>query len=513
MNKLKKDIIENNTPLLLQKKTKNIVIKPLTYIRSDTGKTRHYTPAAQEWFNSIYTYNKNSIKSLAIADKNLMYLLKSYFNSKIKHKILNTKRKNKDKPMPPKLRRLSGKRVFIGKGDLKHTSTRVIITFYIYNTESMFLARKLMQFMFGLGVFIEKKIKLKKTEIKDSEGNIKVTYNRLFNLREYKNWRKHYEWYLSDMISLINKQSSKLKAINKYYKTLKSLVWAKLLTKDQILLMFTNKALKFNPKIFPSFNSRIIVAGKEYIKNLELYSMLFEDNELKFDGLFISKLIYLIQQIYNKKVQLNIVNLKKMHLNSDIYTQAVSLKLRNRDNKLYRVLKASLRKIKLPVIRKIDEKQKKPNRDEFFVNRIRNNTISTMFLIKNKKTKNINDRLQNLLLKFYPLADNLNINVIKKSSNIKRSVSLENYVLGSLKHLNLRGIRVEAKGRLTRRFTASRSVLKRKWKGGLKNVDSSFRGLSTIMLRGIVKSNLQYSAINSKNRNGAYGVKGWVSSK
>ena len=103
--------------------------------------------------------------------------------------------------------------------------------------------------------------------------------------------------------------------------------------------------------------------------------------------------------------------------------------------------------------------------------------------------------------------------MINRSSNINRSVSLENYVLRSLKHVNLRGIRVEAKGRLTRRFTASRSVLKTKWKGGLKNVDSSFRGLSTIMLRGIVKSNLQYSAINSKNRNGAYGVKGWVSSK
>ena len=202
-----------------------------------------------------------------------------------------------------------------------------------------------------------------------------------------------------------------------------------------------------------------------------------------------------------------------MHLNSDIYTQAVSLKLRNRNNKLYRVLKASLRKIKLPVIRKIDEKQKKPNKDEFIINRIRNNTISTMFLIKNKKTKNINDRLQNLLLKFYPSANNLKINAIKRASDIKRPVSLENYVLRSLKHLYLRGIRVEAKGRLTRRFTASRSVLKRKWKGGLKNVDSSFRGLSTIMLRGIVKSNLQYSTISSKNRNGAYGVKGWVSSK
>jgi len=503
--------LEDNTPLLLKKKSKDIVIKPLTYIRSDTGKTRHFTPAAQEWYNSIYTYNKNSIKTLSIADKNLMYLLKSYFNSKMKHKIINTKRKNKEKPMLPILRRLSGKRVFIGKGDLKHTSTKVIITFYVYNTESMFLVRKFMQFKFGLGNFIASKLKLKKTETKDTEGNIKITYNRLFNLKEYINWRKHYEWYLNDMINIINKQSSKLKVINKYYKKLKSLVWDKLLTNDQIYLMFYSKTQNLYYKNYPSFNSRIIVADEEYSKNLDLYKQLVEDNKLKFQNFFMSKLIDLIEQIYNKKVQLNIVNLKKMHLNSDIYTQAVSLKLRNRDNKLYRVLKASLRKIKLPVIRKIDEKQKKPNRDEFFVNRIRNNTISTMFSLKNKT--NINDRLQNLLLKFYPLADNLNINLKKRSSNINRPVSLENFVLKSLKHLNLRGIRVVAKGRLTRRFTASRSVLKRKWKGGLKNVDSSFRGLSTIMLRGIVKSNLQYSVINSKNRNGAYGVKGWVSSK
>jgi hypothetical protein len=52
-----------------------------------------------------------------------------------------------------------------------------------------------------------------------------------------------------------------------------------------------------------------------------------------------------------------------------------------------------------------------------------------------------------------------------------------------------------------------------KWKGGLKNVDSSFRGLPAIMLRGYLKSNIQYTVINSKNRNGAYGVKGWVSSR
>jgi hypothetical protein len=90
---------------------------------------------------------------------------------------------------------------------------------------------------------------------------------------------------------------------------------------------------------------------------------------------------------------------------------------------------------------------------------------------------------------------------------------LKDYVLSTLKHSRLRGIRVEAKGRLTKRHTASRSVFKMKWIGGLKNVDSSFRGFSAIMLRGHENSNVQYSIINSKNRNGAYGVKSWVSSR
>jgi hypothetical protein len=47
-NSLKGFKIKNNTPLLFNKKIKNIVIKPLIYVRNDTGKTKHYTPAAQE---------------------------------------------------------------------------------------------------------------------------------------------------------------------------------------------------------------------------------------------------------------------------------------------------------------------------------------------------------------------------------------------------------------------------------------------------------------------------------
>jgi len=154
-------------------------------------------------------------------------------------------------------------------------------------------------------------------------------------------------------------------------------------------------------------------------KEYKRYILLLKINKIKFNDTFISKLIYLVNKIYKKKVEFNIVNLKKMHLNSDIYTQAVSLKLRNKDNKLYRILKASLRKIKVPTISKISEKQNKPNKNEFLVNKIRNNIISFMF-----RDDDVKDPLSSLLLDFYPLADNIKVVRNKKSSAL--TVALTN---------------------------------------------------------------------------------------
>jgi hypothetical protein len=45
--------------------------------------------------------------------------------------------------MPIMYRRLSTLRTFIGKGDLKHTSEKIILTFYVYNTEGMAIEAKL----------------------------------------------------------------------------------------------------------------------------------------------------------------------------------------------------------------------------------------------------------------------------------------------------------------------------------------------------------------------------------
>jgi len=142
-----------------------------------------------------------------------------------------------------------------------------------------------------------------------------------------------------------------------------------------------------------------------------MYGLLLRLNKIKFNDIFLSKLLYLVNKIYKKKIEFNIVNLKKMHLNSDIYTQAVSLKLRNKDNRLYRILKASLRKIKLPAIVRVSERGDIPNKNEFLVNKIRNHIISFMFKYDNK------DPLNNLLLDFYPSADNIKA---KRSSTINR---------------------------------------------------------------------------------------------
>src|SRR5947209_8361195 len=76
------------------------------------------------------------------------------------------------------------------------------------------------------------------------------------------------------------------------------------------------------------------------------------------------------------------------------------------------------------------------------------------------------------------------------------------------KYKHVTGFRLETSGRLTRRYTASRSVSKLRYKGNLLNIDSSYRGLSSVLLKGNLKSNLQHTKLKSKTRIGSFGIKG-----
>jgi hypothetical protein len=94
-----------------------------------------------------------------------------------------------------------------------------------------------------------------------------------------------------------------------------------------------------------------------------------------------------------------------MHLNSDIFTQAVTLKLKNRENKLYRVLKKSLNKVNLPNVSKITLNYGKGKKELLGINKMRNMKINTLFTSYAEITNK--DYLNKLLLNFYPKTDNL----------------------------------------------------------------------------------------------------------
>ena len=97
----------------------------------------------------------------------------------------------------------------------------------------------------------------------------------------------------------------------------------------------------------------------------------------------------------------------------------------------------------------------------------------------------------------------------KKYENLK----IRDIIFDNIKYKNMGGAKLRVKGRLTRRYRADRAVYKLKWKGGLKNIDSAFKGLSTVQYLGYQDSNVIKSSSVSKRRIGSFGVKTWMSGK
>lgn len=491
MNNNNNQKIEMLKPLIFSKKVnlKHKII-PLDVITNTIGPVRFFPPATKEWFNSIYAYNQNSIKNLSIADKTLSRLIRSYFNFYFNKNVL------KSKKIAMRFRRLSFKKIFISKAELKHTNSKVIITLYIYNEEKRLLSRKLEDLE---KLYFDSKFKLSDLSLKNLLDDIKE-YKKTVPLIDYLEELKSSILELNllkgkskDLLNIANLESS-LSNIN-----------------EMIILSKKDKtASEILDQIYTE-SIRKIWLDKE-IKEIASCKLLLNLNQSKFEDAFLIKLKHLIGKIYNKEVEFNIVNLKTLYFNSDIFTQAISIKLKNRKNNLLSVLKSSLHLVKLPAVNRIREKY--GTADKLCLDHLKNLHINSVI---NKYNIN-NDTLDELLLDILPYSR------VMSDIQDKAPISTynENYteiynpldlVINSLKYKTMAGVRLEARGRLTRRFTASRSVFKVKWKGSIKNLDSSYKKLSSVILRGHVKSNVQYTVINSKTRNGAFGLKGWISSK
>jgi hypothetical protein len=153
--------------------------------------------------------------------------------------------------------------------------------------------------------------------------------------------------------------------------------------------------------------------------------------------------------------------------------------------------------VKLPSLKKSSLYDKKMQ--NFFINKSETIKVS---MLKDK------DFLHELLYKIFPSWGVYHTNKIDSSIYSQRKNNLQENILNSSKHKNIYGVRLEAQGRLSRRLTASRSVFKLKYKGSLKNLDSSYKNISSVILRGNTKSNIMLTKISSKTRNGAFGLKG-----
>ena len=186
-----------------------------------------------------------------------------------------------------------------------------------------------------------------------------------------------------------------------------------------------------------------------------------------------------LNKLYNKKIEINIIKLKYLYLDGNILTLVVANKLKDRKRRVLKVIRMALKLSKKPFINK------------FFSNLLDINDLDTVFI---KKSFDLYINASNIPL---------NIDLIYKPVSYKSRM-----MFYYLKHKIISGIKLQGGGRLTKRLTASRSISKTMGKGSLKNRVSSYNGLSTIVLRGYVKSNLQYTNINYYNRIGAYGIKG-----
>jgi len=285
--------------------------------------------------------------------------------------------------------------------------------------------------------------------------------------------------YNREKISLLNKVKFLRKGLLRNIRML-------ILKNKEFLGDFVNKTIK-------------ALLHKE-LKTLRKYKLRLNLNQYKFEEKLLYKLSNIIgTYFYNKRVEFNIVNMKSIILNSDIFTKILAHKLWKKRIYTYRMMKYILNKAVLPKANRIIEKSR---------------------IIKTIDFNLIDNRYKNLHLASILQNNNLNIllkelytSVLSNNSLDKNYTEMHDILFNTIKYKNMGGVRLEVKGRLTKRYRADRAVFKVKWKGGLKNIYSSYQGLSTVKMRGHINSNVEYSLITSKRRIGAFAVKGWISGK
>jgi hypothetical protein len=436
--------------------------------KGDVGKIKYLPSFSKEWKNTVYSFNKNTLKNIPVNDININKIIKGYFNLYFKDNKYTG-----SKFILLKRRRNLLRRIHVSNAEIKHTNNKAIITLYTINREKNVLKKKYLK--------INKKISqrlIAKRYFLLYKQNIHKIYNVL-----NKHMLNTTQVAIKDRIfinDIIRKKSFinyKLEYLNKFIK-LKDLylkkVWLYILNK------YANK----------------------YLRLLRKYDLLYSLNQYKFNKfIFLPVLSNILNKIIGKKIEYNIINLKSVAYNTDLFTNALALKLRKKRINYIKNMFSILNRAYLPNVNTIKERS-----------RIQAQALNIAGAITTQdKDLKVISKINGCVSTHAAHNNNLS-KLLEYRTNIDNK-EVHNKIYDSIGYKNMGGIRLEVKGRLTKRYRADRSIYSLKWKGGLKNIDSSFKGLSSVLFRGNSKSNMTYSIAKSKRRIGAFAVKGWIGGK
>lgn len=434
---------------------------------ADIRKTKYLPSFSEEWKDTIYSYNKNTIKNIPSHHLNIHKIIQSYFNLYFSNKKNNNNKRfiYPGKYITMKRRRNLLRKIYVSNPDIQYTNNKAIITLFTLNRERNYLFKKYVK--------VNKKIQnyLMQRYLFLYKNNIINLYN-VFEGTNFSLLSKLKLWDKNKFIQY------KLKYLSKF-------------------LLLKNLYLK---KVW----SRIIKTFlKRHLIFLRKYELLYSLNQLKFNKLtLLNKLSLLLNKILGKKIEYNIINLKSIIFNSDLFTQALALKFKKRKSFNYKKnILSILGRVNFP-----DSDLTHSEGGNYILNKYKDGKILSYLSPRTSawaKLESINNHknLDNLIV-----CTQTHCNSHTTDNNTNKNIHKE--IFNSIQYKNIEGIKIETNGRLTKRYRADRSVHYRKWKGGLQKTS-----LHSTLFRGNVNPNISYSIANNTRRVGSFAIKGWISGK
>ena len=535
---------------------------------------KHFVPSIKEWNQSIYAYNKETVKNLPCLDQAAFKLIFSYLN------FYDFKKEELVQYRGRRRRRINYVRscfreVMPSKLNFKHTNKNVTIIVHVLNRRIRYYLQNVnlastinalnkQQYKLFMQEVKPKMLILKNhiktlndiNNIKDiiynfdnykqifnnkqtlktfclnnkiinnifNGSQLKQTYNSEADLQRLFTDKEKLEKIFNVYINYIDAQNRVMSEHNKHNQHNQHNAHNRYDQHNKY--NENNENSQYNElSVYKNLNQAI----KEFI-SLEIQSVISKQlyflEKSKFNKSYLLPLINLLELIYKKEIKFNFINLRYIGNSASIISDDIKKKIKVKTSVgfLMKTLLNSThflpRKTLLNTTAKRRYVQQNIELKDMYKH-IKHNSIAYGELKKFFKAKRSG-------LALYSFQDTPSENFFNKSgfadTNFTDNDPLEklinsdnkpiskpnvNKTLTGLKYKFLTGLHFLVRGRISKRYSAVRSRVFKKYKGSLRDHESSVKRLSTSVVRGLENSSVQYSLSTGVRRAGSYGVKVW----